>query len=56
MRRPISILDLRLVDGKLPPRALGLVVEWAASHRTELMDDWERARASVPLQPIAPLE
>jgi len=28
----ISINDLRVIDGKLPSRALGMVIEWAASH------------------------
>jgi hypothetical protein len=40
----------------MPPRALGLVVEWASLHTAELLDEWERARLSKPLQRIAPLE
>ena len=39
-----------------PPERTALVVEWAALHRTELLENWERARQGVPLQPIAPLE
>jgi hypothetical protein len=40
----------------LSPRVLGLVVEWAAFHRAELMEDWNLARAEAGLKPIAPLE
>ena len=32
-----------LLEGELLPRALGLVVEWAALHRQELLDDWNLA-------------
>ena len=49
------IIDSGLLEGNLPPRALGLVMEWAEIHRTELMTDWELARAQKPLKPIEPL-
>jgi hypothetical protein len=45
-----------VLTGALPPRALGLVTEWAAVHRAELTDNWRRAQALAPLEPIAPLE
>jgi len=31
------------------------VKEWAAMHKAELMDNWERARQQESLQDIAPL-
>jgi hypothetical protein len=34
------------VHGELPPRALRLVLEWAALHKAELLDDWQLARQS----------
>jgi hypothetical protein len=37
-------------------RALALVLEWAALHRSELRDDWQKARQGLPLDPIPPLE
>ena len=52
----IAIETLALLRGHLSPRALGLVTEWAALHRTELMEDWNLARAEAQLKPIAPLE
>lgn len=54
-RAAIEIGSLRLLDGDLPPRALGLVVEWASQHYEELMKNWQEARNSGPLQKIAPL-
>lgn len=52
----IAIETLSIIAGKLPPRVLGLVMEWAALHCQELMDDWELARRQVELKRIAPLE
>ncbi|MEI6128232.1 MAG: DUF4160 domain-containing protein [Pseudomonadota bacterium] len=47
---------LALLEGQLPPRVMGLVSEWAFLHRKELLDDWNRAAAKLPLMPIQPLE
>ena len=52
----IAISDLSILEGDLPPKAIGLVMEWARSHRKELLKDWELAKTSRPLLPIAPLE
>lgn len=52
----MDINSLTVIRGQLSPRALGLVVEWAALHRDELRDDWARARAQAPLNRIAGLE
>ena len=52
----ISIETLALLRGRLSPRALGLVTEWAAMHRAELIEDWNLARAEAQLKPIPPLE
>ena len=51
----IAIEPPALLTGSLPPRALGLVVEWAELHRADLIDDWERARGQSPLKKIEPL-
>ena len=48
-------VDGRILAGELPTRALGMVRVWAHEHREELLADWERARAQLPLEPIAPL-
>lgn len=51
-----SIVDLKLIEGRLPKRVIALVLEWAFEHRSELMENWQRAVAQEPLQPIPPLE
>ena len=55
-RAVIGIEDLSLFDGDLSPRVLGLVVEWAALHRGELLDNWNQARSQLPLSRVRPLE
>jgi hypothetical protein len=52
----IAMDTLRVLDGAVPTRALGLVLEWASLHRDELLQNWELARAKAPLVPIPPLE
>jgi hypothetical protein len=51
-----NIQTLTLLQGRLPPRVFGLVMEWAALHQTELMADWDLARQQEPLRDIEPLE
>lgn len=55
-RAIVGLDSLDVLRGQLPPRALGLVKEWAAAHREELRDDWQLARAQQPLKPIDPLQ
>ena len=52
----IGIADFACIKGSLPPRAMGLVIEWAVTHRVELEDDWALACQDLPLKNIAPLE
>jgi hypothetical protein len=51
----INIQTLGLISGSLTPRALGLVMEWASLHQTELLNDWEQAKNLQPLDKIDPL-
>lgn len=51
----IDIRTLVVISGELPPRALGLVVEWATQHREELLALWEKAKNLEPLGKIEPL-
>ena len=55
-RAIVDIRTLAVLEGRLSPRALGLVTEWAALHQSELLDAWDRARRQEPLVQIAPLE
>lgn len=52
----ILIEPLVVWRGALSPRALGLVMEWAARHRMELIQNWELARSGQQPVPIRPLE
>lgn len=45
-----------LLEGEMRSRtAIQLVRQWAELHRTELEDDWQRAREGRPLNYIEPL-
>ncbi len=48
--------SLELIAGSLPRRAHALVLEWAALHREELIQNWERARLGKSPRQIKPLE
>ena len=52
----IDLRDLRVMRGELPRRAMALVLEWAADHRDELMEDWELCARMQPPKPIEPLK
>ncbi len=52
----IAIETLQLHEGQIPRRALALVLEWAAEHQQELIEDWKLAEAHQPLNQIPPLE
>ena len=40
-RAVIAINDLNQLEGNLPARVRGLVVEWAELHQNELLSMWE---------------
>jgi phosphomannomutase len=44
----IDIQTIAVLAGKFPPRALGLVIEWATLHQDELMADWQLAIGNWP--------
>lgn len=52
----VDLNSLSVLQGKLSPRVLGLVVEWATIHQTELRENWELARNQKPINKIEPLE
>jgi phosphomannomutase len=51
----VEIRSLRVIEGRLPPRALGLMMEWASQHQEELLSNWQAAREDKPLSKINPL-
>lgn len=51
----IDIQTLAILQGRLPPKATSLVLEWATLHQAELMERWASARNHEPLEKIEPL-
>lgn len=51
----VEIRTLAIIAGRLPPRATGLVMEWASLHKTELMELWDHAQRMETLRRIDPL-
>ena len=51
----ISIGDLSVILGKIPNRALGMVIEWATIHQEELLENWEKAVNLESLSKVLPL-
>lgn len=50
-----AIETLSLFAGRLPPRATGLVVEWASLRQDQLMEAWNKAQELEPPGKIEPL-
>lgn len=52
----IDIESLALIEGQLPPRARGLVIEWATIHQKELKEAFRKAKALEAPDRIPPLD
>ena len=52
----IKINDLSVLQGSMPSRALGMIVEWAYQHRDELVTNWERMTKGEVFNKIDPLK
>ena len=51
----VDIHAFVVIGGRLPPRVLRLVVEWASQHQAELLVLWERAVQRQSLYKLPPL-
>lgn len=51
----VAINSLAVITGSLPPRAMGLVVEWATLRQQELQALWDKASRLEALHRIDPL-
>lgn len=51
----IDIRTLEVIEGQLPRRALSLVLEWASTHKAELLEDWNLCSHMQTPKKIAPL-
>ncbi len=51
----IEITTFGVMEGRLPAKVLGLVVEWAEDHQDELMQNWNELKESGQWHKIEPL-
>ncbi len=51
----MEIESMAVIVGRLPPRAMGLVGEWASLRQEELKAAWKRAENLEPIARIDPL-
>ncbi len=51
----IDIRSLEIVEGKLPRRALELVLDWAELHQAELLENWELCQRHLEPRKLDPL-
>jgi hypothetical protein len=49
----VAIATGEVLEGSLPKKAARLVRQWALDHRNELMANWERGEALLPMEMIA---
>ncbi|MCK9214755.1 MAG: DUF4160 domain-containing protein [Rhodoferax sp.] len=54
-RAQYQIETLELLRGTLPRRAHALILEWAALHRAELMENWKLCESKQHPKAISPL-
>jgi hypothetical protein len=52
----IDISSLKMIEGDLPIRALGLIVDWAKLHQAELLTDWDLCTKKLMPNKIEPLK
>ena len=54
-RASINIQNLTVIEGKLPARVLGLVMEWAEIHKKDLAENWQSLKDIGKYSKISPL-
>ena len=52
----IDIKELKMLEGNLPRRSLGLVLDWAEIHQNELLVDWDLCTKKEMPNKIEPLK
>ena len=55
-RASFTISPIGVFKGRLPRRAGSIVVEWAALHQEELLENWELAQTGQAPKRIQPLD
>ncbi len=54
-RAKINIENFAVIEGELPARVLGLVIEWTELHQKELLKNWETIIINGSYKKIDPL-
>jgi len=52
----IGLDPVTILRGRFPRRALGMVLEWAAFHQQELLNNWAQIQSGEAPRRIDPLE
>lgn len=52
----IAIQTLELMEGKMPRRALELVLDWAELHQNELLENWDLCQKHQQPKKVDPLQ
>jgi hypothetical protein len=52
----VGIDPIAILNGRLPRRAVSMVVEWAALHQHDLMENWQRLKTQQTTIRIDPLD
>ena len=52
----VDIKTFKIMKGKMPRRALALILEWAYLHRAELLEDWNLCKQNQTPKKIPPLK
>lgn len=52
----IEIEEAKIIEGYLPPRIAGFVIEWTLLHKEELKENWSRCKNKEALIKIEPLQ
>ncbi|MGK5087211.1 DUF4160 domain-containing protein [Bdellovibrionota bacterium FG-2] len=52
----VAISPIRILEGNIPGRVKSMVLEWAALHQTELLQDWSLCEKKQKPSDIPPLE
>ena len=49
----VRIEDGEVIHGSMPKKAARIVRQWALDHKAELMANWQRSEALLPMELIA---
>ncbi len=52
----VTISPIKIIKGDAPKRVKSMILEWAALHQEELIQDWELCAMLKSPLPIEPLE